>query len=103
MQGLRKQEDAEFEAFMEIVQEYAKRKDCVFFVDSGEGNEIQMNGIDGEDLSGWLIPIADADEFEQIFKQNTGFDDIPEKYTDSFRYAKWQKKNGNIIINFTDR
>lgn len=102
MQGLRKQEDAEFEAFMEIVQRTAKEKGCVFFVDSGEGNDVSLSGIEGEDLSGWLIPFSVVDEFEPLFKASKRFKDIPQKYGDYFRFAKWSLKSGKISIHFSD-
>lgn len=103
MQGLRRQEDNEFEAFFKIVQNFAKEKRCVFFLDAGEGNEIQLSGIDGENLSGWLIPIEQVDEFEKVFVQSKHFNDIPEKYIDYFCFAKWEINNNKIYIRFVKK
>ena len=40
-QGLRTQENSKFLSFWKIVQEEASKRDSVFFLDSGEGNEIE--------------------------------------------------------------
>ena len=46
MLGLRTQETNKFILFFELVQEKAKEKESVFFLDSGDGNEFR-NRDDG--------------------------------------------------------
>ena len=47
-QGLRIQENKKFLNFWKIVQEEASKHDSVFFLDSGEGNEIETAEINDE-------------------------------------------------------
>ena len=96
MLGLRKQEDSKFECFFELVQETAKKQGCVFFADCGEGREFATETMEGEDLSGWLIPIRFADRFEQHFLK----DEIDEEWTDFVTFAIWHKTLAGIIIKF---
>ena len=63
MQGLRKQENPEFMKYWEIVQEKARSLQSIYFLDSGEGREYFGNGIEAEDVSGWLIPEDKVTEF----------------------------------------
>ena len=44
-QGLRTQENSKFLNFWKIVQEEASKRNSVFFLDSGEGNEIETPEI----------------------------------------------------------
>ena len=98
MRGLRKQEDPEFERFFEIIQEAAGQKNAVFFGDSGEGRDIVLDGISGEDIGGWLIPEQEADTFEKSFKARTeGRERQWDKY---YCFAEWELVDGKIKINF---
>ncbi|MGI6178176.1 MAG: hypothetical protein ACOYJO_06985 [Eubacterium sp.] len=76
MQVLRTQEGNKFEKFFEAVNTQAKLQNKVFFLDCGEGNEFSNDIMEGEDLSGWLIPLAEADKFEKEFLASR---DISEK------------------------
>ena len=58
-------EETKFERFFELVQLEASKLGCVFFFDVGERNDFEGSEMDGEDLSGWLVPIELADEFEE--------------------------------------
>ena len=80
MKGLRTQEGIKFESFFNIVQKFANRQNAVFFLKSGEGNEIIRNDFEGEDLFGWLIP-----------------NDLVEKFE---TFANWEESNNSIIITF---
>ena len=99
MRELRTQESSKFERFFEIVREEARRHNAVFFCDCGEGRDIITDSIEGEDLSGWLIPISDADNFEKVFKMNSrsAFDD----WAEFICFAIWsQTEDGTINIEF---
>lgn len=80
MQGLRQQESQKFEKFFQMVQDEAKKKGCVFFLDCGLGNVFEDDNIECEDLSGWLIENNKVHEFERIFVEDLETDDFDEAY-----------------------
>ena len=98
-QGLRTQENSKFLSFWKIVQEEASKRDSVFFLDSGEGNEIETPEINAEDLSGWLIPKDQANEFDVLFKSFDN-DNISKKFDDFYMIASWQKRHDSISVKF---
>lgn len=67
MRELRTQENKKFEHFFQLVRNKAQKQHCIFFVDCGEGQEFVCEDMEGEDLSGWLIPDEDADRFQIEF------------------------------------
>lgn len=70
MLGIRVARDTQDEKFMryfEIVQRAANKQGCVFFCDSGESHELINDLFDGEDLSGWLVPASEAEEFNERY------------------------------------
>ena len=85
MQGLKTQETDKFLKFWAIVQGSAHRENSVFFLDCGEGREFETPDMEGEDLSGWLVPSNLADEFERTWKQN----EIPDKWNSYITFAIW--------------
>ena len=95
MKGLRTQESDKFKNFFRFVQDKAKSMDKVFFLDCGEGRELFTNDFDGEDLSGWLIPLEQADKFENIWLQNNNLDE----WSNNIVFAIW-KFNGKLEIQF---
>lgn len=97
MRELRTQENKEFENFFGLVRKEASKKGSLFFVDSGEGRELFMPGIEGEDLFGWLIPKDRADEFEDEFVKNAVNAD---KWEEFECFAQWHRKGDVINISF---
>lgn len=85
MRGLRTHEGNEFAKFFQLVQEEAKKKNAVFFLECGEGNEFSGEGIEGEDLRGWLIPEQKADAFEREWKNGDPGDD----WENNIAWALW--------------
>lgn len=97
MLGLRTQESNKFNAFFALVQNAAKAKECVFFMEAGDGNDFENEIMEGEDLMGWLIPKDRISKFEPIWKTN----DVPDEWTDFFCWAKWENAN-NPKITFVE-
>ncbi len=94
MRGLKTQEENNFIAFFERVQDAAAKRHSVFFLECGEGNEFSAKGIEGEDLRGWLIPESKADRFERIWlKENPG-----EEWENNIAWAIWSGKPDNPTI-----
>ncbi len=96
MRGLRKREDIKFEKFFEIVQAAAKRKGCAFFLDCGEGRDLETEDLSGEDLSGWLIPESKAGQFEKEFLGSN----IREVWNEFIAFATWRSGPNGINISF---
>ncbi|MFR5772755.1 MAG: hypothetical protein ACLUE7_05530 [Lachnospirales bacterium] len=68
----------------------------IFFLDSGEGRELFTDNLEGEDLSGWLIPKSQAEEFENLWKQKGDLT----KWNDFVCFAVWEKEDDDIKIYF---
>lgn len=85
MRGLKTHEGNEFLAFFKLVQEEANRQGCVFFLDCGEGNEFSADGIEGEDLRGWLVSQSAADRFERTWQSGNPGDE----WEDNIAWALW--------------
>ena len=67
MRGLRTNKGAKFEKYFYIVQEEAKKLGGVFFSETGEGRDLDLEDIEVCDLGGWLVPFDQADEFEALY------------------------------------
>lgn len=61
------------------MQKEAAKKNCVFFLDCGQGDLFENEAFECEDLCGWMIPEALVDEFTPLFMDGSedqhGFDD----------------------------
>lgn len=87
------------ERYFDLVQQTAKKHDSMFFMDSGEGNEIIDEFYDGEDFSGWLIPLNLAKTFMDVWKGDKEKEDS--RWEEYYVIAEWQKDaTGKIIIKF---
>ena len=85
MVGLRTQEGSEFLKFFDLVQTEAKKLKSVFFLECGEGNDFVGDGIEGEDLRGWLIPEEEAKRFEKVWLEG----DPGDEWEDNIAWAIW--------------
>lgn len=85
MLGLRTQETSKFEKYFAIVQEAAKKKDCVFFLDAGDGRDFNTDTLEGEDLMGWLVPQDKVTEFVKEWENGNVSDD----WSDFYKWAIW--------------
>ncbi|MCD7855630.1 MAG: hypothetical protein LUG66_08480 [Clostridiales bacterium] len=97
MKGLKTQESYKFMCFFEIVQNEAARNGKIFFLDCGEGREFINEKFEGEDLSGWLIPIEKEEVFSEMWKKGKDLS----KWADNIVFAVWNMDiNGEIKIVF---
>lgn len=93
--GLRTREPQGFVKFIEKVQEAAGRKGSMFFLDCKEGHEAVKNGMIATDCSGWLVPLTEAEEFNEEYMDFCECD-CWDKY---FAWETWyEKENGEIEI-----
>lgn len=91
----RTQENVEFENFFCFVRKAALKEGAVYFIDCGEGKEIYQEGIEGEDLSGWLIPKRFVDDFAKDYAQ--GKEDDTYRWDQYYRFAEWELDDNNSI------
>lgn len=96
MRGLRTQENEKFQRFFELIQREAKAHNAVFFADAGDGHEIETVELECEDMMGWLIPCAQAEQFERLWI-NSQIDDA---WSDFFTWAVWHIDGGVISVRF---
>lgn len=96
MRELRTQENEKFKRFFAHVRSAAMAQGSVFFVDCGEGRELFTEALEGEDLSGWLIPKKEADKFQAEFEAG----DVSGQWDDFMRIAVWSQTEDGIRIAF---
>ena len=100
MRGLCTSEGEKFKNFFALVQEEAQKKGAIFFLESGEGNHFDYGDLGCTDLFGWLIPEAEADEFETIWRKNPHDLDALDEWYDVLGFAKWEVVDGELKIFF---
>jgi hypothetical protein len=104
VQGLKYEndmQDKKFVRFFDTVQAEARKQNRVFFIDTGEGNEIVTENINCEDLSGWLIPPEDIAEFEPQWANERAWHTIDDRFHESFVFARWSMSDeGDVKVWF---
>lgn len=96
MKGLKTQETSKFIKFFELVQKAAEKEKKVFFLDAGDGRDLETEDLEGEDLSGWLIPESKVNEFTPIWKENK----VNDNWSKFFAFAIWEQKDDVVSISF---
>ena len=94
--GLRTQESQKFVNYFQLVQEFANRQGCVFFFDTGDGRDFEIDDFEGEDLMGWIVPQNLVDAFEKEWSNWNVLDDWSEYYC----WAIWYKQESLLKIKF---
>ncbi|MDR2168404.1 MAG: hypothetical protein LBE35_11245 [Clostridiales bacterium] len=78
---------------LRLVETAAAALNMHFFIDSGEGRDIETADIYLMDLSGWLIPPGKKEDFLTSDKND-------DKWDDFFVFAEWRKNSEEIKIDF---
>lgn len=99
MKGLKTQESSSFLRFFELVQRKAAETGEIFYGFCGEGNEFYLETMEGEELSGWLIPMAKSEIFEKEWRESKNIDDL-EQWMDYYTWVLWKNHEGRIEIEF---
>lgn len=100
MRGLPEPEGDKFLRFFTLVQEAAKEQGAIFFLETGDGHDFENDEMEGENLFGWLIPEAEADRFEEIWRRNPHDLDALDEWYDVLGFAKWEVADGTMRIFF---
>ena len=98
-QGIRSDEGAAFLEFFEVVQAAADADGKVFFVESGEGHEGRLDGMELEDLSGWLVDREDVGRFTPLFEDGRDWE-LSEMFADESKFVEWSIEGGSLKISF---
>ncbi|MDR0852359.1 MAG: hypothetical protein LBN36_07675 [Clostridiales Family XIII bacterium] len=98
MQGLKLPESDKFIRFWMEIQKAAAEKNAVFYLDTGEGHDFETPEMEGEYLSGWLVPVERCEAFELGWK--LGSDYVADEFDDVCLIAKWSFVDGNLVIRF---
>lgn len=99
MIGLRTSESESFNRFFEIVQDKARTEGCIYYLESGDGNDAIIYGMEVCDLWGWLVPYDKCAEFERIWINHQEDDD----WIDYFISAEWEQDvDGKVLVNFVN-
>lgn len=101
MRGLRTNEGAKFEKYVAIIEEEAKRLGGVFFSETGEGRDLDLEDIEVCDLAGWLVPFDQADEFEALYlgrKDKEIWDS--DRWDDMYIFVDYILDGDNVSVKF---
>ena len=101
MRGLRTNEGAKFEKYLAIIEEEAKRLGGVFFSETGEGRDLDLEDIEVCDLAGWLVPFDQADEFEALYlgrKDKEIWDS--DRWDDMYIFVDYILDGDNVSVKF---
>ena len=87
-----------FIPFFDLVQDEASKQGKVFFLDAGQGRDFFDDDLIGADLSGWLVDMSVADDFESQWRD--GWDAIDDLFFDDFVWAVWSRTPKELKISF---
>jgi len=80
-----------------LVEQAARALSSQFFIDCGEGRDLETDTLYLMDFSGWLIPLDKKDIFSAIPKQDRHSSTV---WDDYFVFAEWRNHSGDISIDF---
>ena len=101
MRELRTNEGAKFEKYFAIIEEEAKKLGGVFFSETGQGRDLDLEDIEVCDLVGWLVPFDQADEFEALYlgrKDKEIWAD--DKWDDMYIFVDYILDGNNVSVKF---
>ena len=101
MRGLRTPLDNRSENFFATVEETAKKRGCIFFLECETGtHDLELDKFSLFDSSGWLVPEKDAEAFEKKYQAFEESRD--DRWTKYFCWSVWEYVDGKIKIHFED-
>ena len=101
MRGLRTNEGAKFEKYFVIIEEEPRKLGGVFFSETGEGRDLDLEDIEVCDLAGWLVPFDQADEFEALYlgrKDKEIWDN--DRWDDMYIFVDYILDGDNVSVKF---
>lgn len=104
MRGLKTQESQKFNRFWQLIQDTACKSNCAFFGFAGEGRDFETTEMEGEDFSGWLVPLDDVTAFEALWSKplSTTMELENAFPRAKFLFAIWQMNDKAISIKFQE-
>ncbi len=99
MRGLRTPLDKRSENYFSLVENAAKRKGCIFFLECETGmHDLELPEYSLFDAGGWLVPEKDVEAFAKDYEEYK--EDSTDRWDAYFCWAKWEYENGEITIRF---
>ena len=98
IRGLRTEEDSRFNRFFSFIQQEAKKLGKIYFFDTEQSGNIELEDMDISDLSGWLLPQKDADEFEKDYLNWKEWESG--KWDNFYTFAEYYREDGKVKIDF---
>ena len=84
-----------------IIEEEARKLGGVFFSETGEGRDLDLEDIEVCDLGGWLVPFDQADEFEALYlgrKDKEIWDS--DRWDDMYIFVDYILDGDNVSVKF---
>lgn len=101
MLGLKTQESPKFNRFFQLIQDEAARQGAVFFAFAGDGRDLELPDMEGEDMMGWLIPKDRVAEFQPEWETENS-EEALDRWGDFFTWAEWSLEDGTVRIVFNN-
>lgn len=92
-----KKRQEKFERFWKLIQDRAEKEESRFFMECGEGREFETDEMFGEDISGWLVPGDQADDFNKEWRKEVPHLDA---WADCVCIAEWTRSGDQIDVHF---
>jgi len=80
--------------FGKLLNEAAAAQELMFFVDSGEGHEMETDTALYEHVSGWLVTPEEQDEFAKVKGRPA------RKWDEYYVFAEWRLDGDDVKIDF---
>jgi len=84
--------------FWEIVQQEAKKRGCVFFIESVSGKDFEFGDFQCDEIFGWLIPQSMENEFKPLWEKDEA--DEAQEWDPFFVLEKWKIEGDSVLIDF---
>lgn len=104
MRGLKTQESQKFNRFWQLIQDTACKINCAFFGFAGEGRDFETAEMEGEDFSGWLVPLDDVTAFEALWSNpSSTAADLQDAFPKAkFLFAIWRMNDDTVSVEFRE-
>lgn len=104
MFGLKTQESQKFNRFWQLIQDTARKNNCAFFGFAGEGRDFETTEMEGEDFSGWLVPLDDEAAFEALWSNpSSTASELEDAFPEAkFLFVIWRMNDDTVSVEFRE-
>lgn len=90
---------SKWDNFWSFVQSTAQKQNKKFFLDCGEGRSFETDEFEGEDVSGWLIPLEQVPVFEAEWR-NKDKKPVDDRWNEFITFAIWSMERESLSVSF---